>query len=147
MWSSPQGLSKVCAADRHVHASLAAPWMSGCGDHLLSDDAVVGGAMPGSELGAVARSFDDDLVGGVGQAVQRRIAENGIVEQAQPFVHAAVRGDGEARSSVTLDDQLVQIVALLRGQAAESKIVKDDKIWSQVAAEDLVVAAVRACLA
>ena len=43
-----------------------------------------------SELGAVAGSLDDDLMRGVGQPVQSAIAEDGIVEQAQPFVHAAV---------------------------------------------------------
>ncbi len=68
----------------------AALLYSGCWDHLLSDDAVVADAMLWGELGAVARSLDDDLVGGIGQTVQCRVTENGIVEQTQPFVDAAV---------------------------------------------------------
>ena len=33
----------------------------------------------------VAGALDDDLVAGVGQAVQGAIAEDGIVEEAEPF--------------------------------------------------------------
>ena len=47
---------------------------------------------------------------------------------------------------MTLHDELVEIVALLGVQAAEAKIVKDNKIRRQVATEDLVVCAVRTCL-
>ena len=47
-------------------------------------------AVFGSELGAVAGSLDDDLVSGVGQPVQSAIAKDWIVEQAQPFVDAAI---------------------------------------------------------
>ena len=66
-------------ANRHAWAYRWSPsW-------LVLNDAVFG-----SELGAVAGSLDNDLVRGVGQPVQSAIAEDGIVEQAQPFVHAAV---------------------------------------------------------
>src|SRR2546425_8036774 len=70
-----------------------------------------------------------------------------FVEEAQPFVHAAIGSDAKARSSVTLDDELVQIVALLGGQPAEAEIIQDDKIRSQIATEDLVVRMIRARLA
>ena len=73
---------------------------------------------------------------GVGQSVQGAIAENGIVEEAQPFVRAAIGSDAKARSSMTLDDELVQIVTLLGGQPAEAEIIQDDKIRSQIATED-----------
>ena len=45
----------------------------------------------------VAGAFDDDLVAGVGQAVEGTVAEDGVVEEAQPFVHGPVAGDDEAR--------------------------------------------------
>ena len=91
---------------------------------------VIQEAVLGRELGAVAGSLDDDLMRGVGQPVQSAIAEDGIVEQAEPFVHAPIGSDAKARSSMTLDDELVQIVALLGGQPAEAEIIQDDKIRS-----------------
>ena len=44
----------------------------------------------------VAGAFDDDLVAGVGQAIQRAVAEDGVIEEAEPFVHGPVAGDDEA---------------------------------------------------
>ena len=44
----------------------------------------------------VAGTFDDDLVAGVGQAVQGAVAEDGVIEEAEPFVHGPVAGDDEA---------------------------------------------------
>ena len=94
-------------ANRHAWACRhSASW-------LVLNDTVFG-----SELGAVTGSLDDDLVSGVGQPVQSAIAEDRIVEQAQPFVHAAIGSDGETRAPVTFDDQLVQVVALLGGETA-----------------------------
>ena len=57
--------------------------------------------MLGRELGAVARPFDDELVGGVRQAIQGAIAQQGIVKEGQPFVDAAVRRDRETTVAVT----------------------------------------------
>src|SRR5579859_4248457 len=37
-----------------------------------------------------------------------------------PFVHASIGGDAKARPSMALNDELVQIVALLGGQTAEA---------------------------
>ena len=36
----------------------------------------------------VAGAFDDDLVAGVGQAIQRAVAQDGVIEETQPFVTA-----------------------------------------------------------
>ena len=44
----------------------------------------------------VAGALDDDLVAGVGQPVQGAVARNGVVKEAQPFVHDPVAGDDEA---------------------------------------------------
>ena len=53
------------------------------------------GAM-GRQPFAVAGAFDDDLVAGVGQAVQSAVAEDGVVEETEPFVHGPVAGDDKA---------------------------------------------------
>ena len=61
----------------------------------------------GRQFLSVAGPLDDDLVAGVGQAVQRTVSKDGVVEEAEPLFHRAVAGDGEAGSSMPADDQLV----------------------------------------
>ena len=34
----------------------------------------------------VSGAFDDDLVAGVGQAIQHAVAQDGVIEETQPFV-------------------------------------------------------------
>ena len=63
----------------------------------------------------VARSLDDYLVAGVGQLVQGAVAQDGIVEEAQPFVHSPVAGDYEAGPPVTVENELVEVCRLLGG--------------------------------
>ena len=45
---------------------------------------------------SVAGPLDDDLVAGVGQAVQGAVTQDGIIEEAEPFLHGLVAGDDEA---------------------------------------------------
>ena len=52
----------------------------------------------------VAGAFDDDLVAGVGQAVQGAVVEDGVVEEAEPFIHCSVAGDDKAGSPVAVED-------------------------------------------
>ena len=48
---------------------------------------------------------------------------------------------------MALDDQLVEVVALLGAQAAQAEVIQDDQVRGQVAAEDLLIGPVRARLA
>ena len=41
-------------------------------------------------------TLDDDLVAGVGETVQGAVAQDGIVEEAEPLLHRPVAGDDEA---------------------------------------------------
>ena len=50
----------------------------------------------GREPLAVAVAFDNDLVAGVGEAVEGAVAEDGILEEAEPLLDGAVGGDDEA---------------------------------------------------
>ena len=61
----------------------------------------------------VALALDDDLVAGVGQPVESTVAEYGIVEEAEPFVHRPVAGDHEAGGPVAVKDQLIEVGGLL----------------------------------
>ena len=69
--------------NRHANRHAWLMWMT-------TSWLVIQHAVFGRQLGAVAGPFDDDLVGGVGQPIQCAVAENGIIEKAQPFVHAAI---------------------------------------------------------
>ena len=42
---------------------------------------------------AIAGALDDDLVAGIGQEIEGAVAQDGVVEEAQPFVHGPVAGD------------------------------------------------------
>ena len=64
----------------------------------------------------VARAVDDDLVAGVGQPIQNAVAEDVIVEEAEPLVHGPVAGDNEAGSSVSVEDEFVETGGQLRRQ-------------------------------
>ena len=67
----------------------------------------------------VAGALDDDLVAGVGQPIQRAVAEGGIVEEAEPFIHSAVAGDDEAGGPVPVEDEFS---VTLFGQAIGRRI-------------------------
>ena len=44
----------------------------------------------------IAGSFDDDLMAAVGQPVEGAVAWDGVVEEAEPFLHGSFGGDDEA---------------------------------------------------
>ena len=54
-------------------------------------------------------SLDDHPVIAVGQPVESAVAQYGILEQPQPFVHGPVAGDHEAGDQVLVEGQLVQL--------------------------------------
>ena len=76
----------------------------------------------------VAGALDDDLVTGVGQAVQGAVAEDGIIEETEPLVHGPVAGDDEAGRPMAVEDELVQVGGLLGGQAMEAQIIEDEEV-------------------
>ena len=69
------------------------------------DDRRLAGHLPSfwCEARTVTGPFDDDLMRRVGETVQCAVAEDRIIEQAEPFVDAAVGGDDEARPTMPLD--------------------------------------------
>ena len=86
----------------------------------------------------VAGPLDDDLEAGVGQAVQRAVPEYGVVEEAEPFLDAAVAGDHEAGDAMSADDQLVEVGGLLGGEAMEAQVVQDEQVRGEKGTEGAV---------
>ena len=50
------------------------------------------------------RLDDDYLVARVGQAIQGAVAQDGIVEKTEPFVHGPIVGNDEAGRPVSVED-------------------------------------------
>ena len=70
---------------------------------------------------SIAGAFDDDLVAGVSQPVQGAVAQDGVIEEAEPFVHGPVAGDDEAGRPMPVEDEFVEVGGLLGGQAMEPR--------------------------
>ena len=81
----------------------------------------------GRQFLSVAGPLDDDLVAGVGQPVQGAVAQDGIIEEAEPFLHGPVAGDDEAGDPVSADDQLVKVGGLLAGEPVEAQVVQNEQ--------------------
>ena len=66
----------------------------------------------------VTGALDDDLVAGIGQPVQGAVAQDGVVEDAQPLLHRPVAGDDKAGDSVAVEveDELIEVGGLLGGE-------------------------------
>ena len=76
-----------------------------------------------------ALALDDDLVAGVSEPVECAVAEDGIVEEAQPLVDGPVGGDYEAGPAMPCDYQLVEVDGLLLGHPVETEVVEDEQVW------------------
>ena len=76
----------------------------------------------------VAGALDDDLVAGVGQAVQGAVAEDGIVEETEPLIHGPVAGDDETGRPVPVEDEFVEVGGLLGGKPVQAQVVEDKQI-------------------
>ena len=82
----------------------------------------------GRQFLSVAVSLNDDLETGVGQAVQGAVAQDRVVEEAEPFLHGPIAGDDEAGDPVSADDQFVQIGGLMSGEPVEAQVVQDEQV-------------------
>ena len=123
-------------ANRHTWATR---WPASC--------LVISAAVFGSQLGTIAGSLDDQLLSGVGDAIECAVAEDGVVEEAEPLVDAAVRGQRETCVSMPFDDQVVHILTLQCREAVQCEVIQDEQIWDEEAAEDAFVRVVGTRLA
>ena len=82
----------------------------------------------GRQFLSVAGPLNDDLVAGVGQAIQGAVSQDRVVEEAEPFLHGPVAGDDAAGDPVSADDQLVKVGGLLAGEPVETQVGQDEQI-------------------
>jgi hypothetical protein len=92
----------------------------------------------GSLSFSVAVALDDDLVGVVGEAINRTLGEDGIVEERDPLVDGAVAGDDGGGAAVAFEDDLVEIAGLLGVEAAQAEVVDDEDVGGKEATQDLL---------
>ena len=76
----------------------------------------------------VAGAFDHDLIAGIGQPVQRAVAQDGVVKETQPFVHGPVAGDDETGRPMSVEYQLVEVGGLLSGEPVEPEVIEDEQV-------------------
>ena len=80
---------------------------------------------------AVALALDHDLVAGVGEPVECAVAEDRVVEEAEPLLDGAVRGDDEAGAAVAPDNQLVEVDRLLCAEPVQPEVVEDQQVGGE----------------
>src|SRR5580698_6755128 len=76
---------------------------------------------------AVGLAFDDELVGGGGEAVDGGLGEEGVGHHGQPFLGGAVGGDHGGGALVALDAELVEVGGLGGVQGLEREVVQDEQ--------------------
>ena len=86
----------------------------------------------------VAVAFDDDLVGVVRKPVDRTLGQDGIVEQRNPLVDRAVAGDDGGGSSVSFENDFVEIAGLLGIETPQAEVVDDEHVGGEQAAQYLL---------
>src|SRR2546428_229047 len=86
----------------------------------------------------VALALDDDLVGVVRKAVDRRLREVGVVEERDPLVDRSIAREDRRRASMPFEDDLVEVARLSRVEAAEPKVVDDEDVGGQQPPQGLV---------
>ena len=84
-------------------------------------------SMRGQPL-AVTGPLNDDLIAGIGQAVQGAVAQDRVVKDAQPLFHGPVASDYEAGLTVAGDDKFIEIDQLLSVESLQAEVVQDGKI-------------------
>ncbi len=67
-------------------------------------------------------------MGAVGEAVQRAVREDWIVEEDDPFVHRTVAGDDRGGRPMALDEHIVTIARRLGGELGQADVVEEEQV-------------------
>ncbi len=67
-------------------------------------------------------------VAGVGQPVQGAVAQDGVVEETEPFLYGPVGCDDEAGDPMATDYELVEVSRLLVCEAVKAQVIEDEQV-------------------
>jgi hypothetical protein len=80
---------------------------------------------------SIAITFDDDLVGIVGEAVEDGVSNQRIFKKLHPFLHMSTAGHDDRRGSIAFDDNFVKVVSLFGGEFLEAEVVHNEKCGTE----------------
>ena len=83
--------------------------------------------MMGRKPFSVTGTLDDNLMAGIGQTVEDAVAQDGVIEEAEPFLHGPVGCDDEAGDAMTADYKLIEVSRLLGYEAMKAEVIEDDR--------------------
>ena len=113
---------------------MESPPVRRCPPHRPTRSAVAAGplAFP------IALVFENHLVGIVGEAVDRTVRQDRIVEERDPLIDGPIRGESRGRTAVPFEDDFVEVMGLRSVEPAESEVVNDQDLGREEPAEDFV---------
>src|SRR5580658_510450 len=88
----------------------------------------VGGIERGLEPGPVGLALDDEVVGGVLESVDGALREQHIVEHREPLGGVAIAGNDHRGPARALEEELIDVLALLLGHGLEREVVDHDQV-------------------
>src|SRR5215469_1169704 len=74
-------------------------------------------------------------MGAVAEAVQSALPEHGFIKDRHPLFHAAVGGDDSGTAGVPFDQQIIEVGSGLAGKLLQSKIIHNEQIGTEKAAQ------------
>src|SRR5579862_3571952 len=98
---------------------------------LLLRDGRVGGGVAVDlrlEAGPIRLALDDEVVGGIHEAIDGALGEQDVVEHPQPLGGVAVAGEDDGGASGPLDEELINVLALLAAHGLEGEVVDDEQV-------------------
>jgi len=69
------------------------------------------------------------------EAIKGAVGEDGVVEERDPLIHGPVAGDHGRGVPVPLDEDIVEVAGLLRGELAQAEVVQDEQVRRQPGAQ------------
>ncbi len=72
------------------------------------------------------------------EPVECALGEDRVVEERDPLLDRAIAGDDRRRAPMTLEDHLVEVARLLRGQPAQTEVVDDQQVRRQESPDRLL---------
>jgi hypothetical protein len=83
----------------------------------------------------------------MGEPIEGAVGEDGIVKEGDPFIDGAIACDDGGGVAVALDEDIVEVARLLRGELAEAEVVEDEQIRCEPRAQLALEGVIRAGLA